>query len=312
MYPQGSVLGPVCFVIFINDLDDVLDLVGGFVSKFADDTKFGRIIRNEEDQIKMQQDIERLMEWAEVWQMEFNSKKCKLMHFGKTNPKYNYVMGGYAPAGTVLETVNEEKDIGVMVSDTLKPAAQCVKAANKANSILGQMSRSFQYRDRYTWIRLYKVYVRPHLEFAVQAWSPWYAKDIELLEKVQMRAVNMVVGLISTSYEDKLRELNLTSLRERRVRGDMIQVWKYLHKQNPGGERLFQMSNEQHMRLSRHTFKPWNIARPHSNLGARRNFFTVRVIDIWNSLPHEVQGAEDLNQFKNSFDAFQRQTDSSS
>ena len=220
-------------------------------------------------------------------------------------------MGGYAPAGTVLEAVNEEKDIGVMVSDTLKPAAQCVKAANKANSILGQMARSFQYRDRYTWIRLYKTYVRPHLEFAVQAWSPWYAKDIDLLEKVQMRAVNMVVGLVSTSYEGKLRELNLTSLRERRVRGDMIQVWKYLHKQKPGGEKLFKMSNEQHTRLSRHTFKPWNISRPHANLDVRRNFFTVRVVDNWNSLPHEVQDAEDLNRFKNLFDIFQRQSDSS-
>ena len=110
--PQGSVLGPVCFVIFINDLDDVLDLVGGFVSKFADDTKFGRIIRTEEDQIKMQNDIEKLMEWAETWQMDFNSKNCKVMHFGRTNPKFNYCMGGYAPAGTVLESVQEEKDIG--------------------------------------------------------------------------------------------------------------------------------------------------------------------------------------------------------
>ena len=156
-----------------------------------------------------------------------------------------------------------------------------------------------------------KIYVRPDIEFAVQAWSPWYAKDIDLLEKVQMRAVNMVVGLVSTSYEGKLRELNLTSLSERRARGDMIQVWKYLHKQNPGGERLFKMSNEQHTRLSRHTFKPWNISRPHANLDVRRNFFTMRVVDKWNSLPHEVQDAEDLNQFKNPYDAFQRTTQSS-
>ena len=167
---QGSVLGPTCFVVFINDLDEVLDLVDGFISRFAD-TKYGRIICNEEDYEKMQSNIVRLMKWAELWQMEFNSGKCKIMHFGRTNPRYSYCMGGYAPGGTVLKEVTEEKDIGVIVSSTLKPSAQCAKAAKKANSILGQMSRSFLYRDKDVWIRLYKTYVRPHLEFSVQAWS---------------------------------------------------------------------------------------------------------------------------------------------
>ena len=105
--PQGSVLGPTLFVIFINDLDTVVDLVSGFVSKFADDTKYGRVIRSEEDRERMQEDIDHLLEWAETWQMDFNSKKCKIRHFGKTNPCYSYCMGGYAPGGTVLEEVQE-------------------------------------------------------------------------------------------------------------------------------------------------------------------------------------------------------------
>ena len=87
---------------------------------------------------------------------------------------------------------------------------------------------------------MYKTYVRPHLEFAVQAWSPWYVKDIELLEQVQRRAVNMVVGLRAKSYEGKLKELNLTTLKERRERGDLIQVWKYVHGQNSGGMGMFE------------------------------------------------------------------------
>ena len=166
----------------------------------------------------MQEDINQLMYWAERWQMEFNSVKCKIMHLGNSNPNFTYTMGGYAPAGTVLQSVSQEKDIGVIVHEILKPAAQCHKASMKANQVLGQMAQSFHYRDKNIWIRLYKVFVRPHLDFAVQAWSPWYKSYIDILEKVQKRAVNMVVGLKGRTYEEKLEEIGLMSLKQRRLR----------------------------------------------------------------------------------------------
>jgi len=136
--------------------------------------------------------------------MVFNASKCKVIHFGKNNPKYLYTMGGFAPGGTVLESSKEEKDIVVIISDSLKPSSQCAVAARKANQVLGQMSRSFHYRDRFTWIKLYKVYVRPHLEYAVQAWSPWTQEDINLLENVQRRALRMTSGLAGETYEERL------------------------------------------------------------------------------------------------------------
>ena len=191
-----------------------------------------------------------------------------------------------------------EKDIGVIVSNTLKPSPQCAKAANKANSVLGQMSRSFQYRDKHVWVRLYKTYVRPHLEFAVQSWSPWYKKDIEALESVQKRAVNMVKGLNSATYEGKLREVGLTTLEERRKRGDIIQVWKYVHR----GSDLVQFAANQHARLSRHTAKPLNICRVEAGKEVRKNFFTVRCVELWNNLPHATQAVEDLDEFKKQLD----------
>ena len=145
-----------------------------------------------------------------------------MIHFGRNNPGFSYTMGGYAPAGAVLESVVEEKDVGVMVHNTLKPSAQCAKAAKKANQVLGQMARAFHYRDKDTWIKLYKTYVRCHQEYAVQAWSPWTQADKELLEAVQKRAVRMVSGLRGKEYEDRLKEVGLTTLEARRQRGDMI------------------------------------------------------------------------------------------
>jgi hypothetical protein len=89
------------------------------------------------------------------------------------------------------------KDLGVTISDSLKPAAQCAKAAKKAQMVLGQISRAFQYRDKTVFMQLYKQYVWPHLEFAIQVWAPYSATDIEVLEKVQKKAVGMVGGLRS-------------------------------------------------------------------------------------------------------------------
>ena len=117
--------------------------------------------------------------------------------------------------------------------------------------------------------------------------------------------------MVATSYEGKLRELGLTTLQRRRERGDMIQTWKYLHGQNPGGMDLFRMASEQHSRLSRHTSKSWNVCSPTAKLEVRKNFFTPRSTVKWNSLPHKVQGVEDLNTFKNKYDELMLQTNSS-
>lgn len=96
--------------------------------------------------------------------MSFNMSKCKVMHIGQRNPGYEYTMGD-----TLLSTTKEERDIGVTMSSNLRPGAQCSKVARTASAVLGQISRAFHYRDRYTFMNLYKQYVRPHLEFAIQA-----------------------------------------------------------------------------------------------------------------------------------------------
>jgi ribonuclease P/MRP protein subunit RPP40 len=127
---------------------------------------------------------------AESGGMEFNVKKCNVMHLGFNNPGQEYLMDGQ-----VLEETTEERDIGVAMQRNLKPSAQCTKAARTAQTVLSQMTRAFHYRDRHIYVRLYVQYVRPHLEFASSAWSPWAEADKEVLEKIQTRAISMVSGL---------------------------------------------------------------------------------------------------------------------
>ena len=109
--------------------------------------------------------------------MEFNVKKCRVLHVGGTNPGQQYLKNGQP-----LEAVKEETDIGVLVAGSLKPSAQCAKAARTAQAVLGQISCAFHYRDRVTFMRLYTTHVRPHLEFAIPAWSPWTQADKECME----------------------------------------------------------------------------------------------------------------------------------
>ena len=155
--------------------------------------------------------------------MAFNAKKCKVLHGGRTNPRYKYVMNGEE-----LESVKEEKDLGVFIEDTMKPTKQCAAAAKAANFALGQLQRAFHYRKKSNLVPLYKTFVRPRLEHAVAAWSPWQESDIKCLEKIQERLIRMLSDVKGETYEEKLKDAGLTTLKERRSRGDAIQTFKVL------------------------------------------------------------------------------------
>ena len=137
-----------------------------------------------------QKGLDKMMEWLEDWQMAFNKDKCHVLHLGRQNQGFEYTMGG-----VTLEAAEWEKDLGVAVHQSLRPSLQCARAAKKANGVLGQLCRGVGYRDKEVFIGLYITYVRPDLEYAIQAWSPWTAGDKEVLESVQKRAVKAVTNL---------------------------------------------------------------------------------------------------------------------
>ena len=126
--PQGSVLGPTLFRIFINDLDVALEATGAMVKKFADDTQCYMVVETEEDRIRFQNMLTNLENWSSEWQMMFNMDKCHVIHAGMQNKHYGYRWGGGE-----LEVTDAEKYVGVMITANLKPSVQCAKVAKKAN-----------------------------------------------------------------------------------------------------------------------------------------------------------------------------------
>ena len=219
--PQGSVLGPLLFVIYINDIDDC---VTGRILKFADDTKIYRTVTSADDVSDLQSDLSNLVEWSKEWQMIFNVEKCKVMHMGYNNEHAEYVMNNVK-----LECVTDEKDLGVIVSDDLKSGKQCSEVVKKANRILGMIKQNFTDRSKETIISLYKTLVRPHLEYCSQIWSPHYDKDIKLIENVQRRATKLVTGMQGLQYNERLKQLGLMRLEGRRERSDLIETFKIMN-----------------------------------------------------------------------------------
>jgi len=291
--PQGSVLGPLLFIIFVNDLGVN---IGSKIFKFADDTKLVRPICGVNDSIEIQRDLDRLMAWAGKWGMSFNVSKCKVLHVGRSgNDGFGYEMGK-----DWVEEVSVERDLGVFVTSDLKSGKQCLEARNRANRMLGIINRNVSYKSKRVIRKLYNSYVRPHLEYCVQAWSPHFRYDINLLERVQRRATKLVPGLRDLDYETRLRELGMYSLERRRIRGDLIEVFKIMNGMvDIDVGVLFTL--DINSRTRGHSRK---IKKNACNLDVRKFFFGNRIVDRWNELPEQVVGSANVNTFKVRLDEF--------
>ena len=184
--PQGSVLGPILFVIFINDMPEIVE---SMCQLFADDAKIFRSVslRDNHGNLKLQEDLHKLWNWSEKWQLPFNTGKCKVLHLGHNNPCHQYKMNG-----SKLEKVNEEKDLGVIVDSEIKFHKHAAAAVKKANMKLGMIRKSFANLDKNILPLLYTSLVRSHLEYGNIIWGPHFKGDVIAVEKVQGRATKLM------------------------------------------------------------------------------------------------------------------------
>lgn len=219
--PQGSILGPLLFNIYINDLPNNIN---SHIKIFADDTK---IFNSSHNSKLLQKDINSLLEWSDIWQLKFNFAKCKVLHCGLGNENKEYFFNTDT-SNVKINSCSEEKDLGVIFDDKLLFDKHINKCISKANQVLGVIKRSFESKDASLILKLYKSMVRPHLEYANNIWSPHLKRQSVSIERTQRRATKIISKLQNLPYETRLKKLSLPSLKFRRLRGDLIQAFKIL------------------------------------------------------------------------------------
>lgn len=289
--PQGSVLGPLLFLLFVNDIPEV---VQGHIKLFADDTKLYRPVPSHNDTAQLQRDLDALAAWSDTWQLPFNADKCKTVHFGAKNMRQVYSM-----RDVDLEQVSGERDLGVHIDDDLKFRKHAAAAVSKASQMLAVVRRSFKLFSLVTLPLLMKTLIRPHLEYGNTVWGPFYRADQKLVERVQRRATRLVSCIRTLPYPERLRQLGLPSLYYRRRRGDMITVYQLIHSGLDLDPDFF-FSPATTTTTRGH---PWKLIKPRAVSRIRRHAFSVRVVNDWNSLPLHVVTSETVNQFKSRLDS---------
>jgi hypothetical protein len=291
--PQGSVIGPFLFVIYINDFPDTIKNISKL---YADDTKILSIVNSDLCVKEIQDDLNKAFEWTQDWLLNFNINKCVVMHYGSNNKNYPFFINNIQ-----LQDSESERDLGIIFSTNLKWKNHVTMITSKANQMLGRIKKSFARFDCKLMRSLYLTFIRPLLEFAVPVWSPYMQGDCNAIEKVQRRVTKLVSSISSLKYEDRLIALGLTTLTERRKRGDLIELYKLMH----GIEKI---NSGKSFPLVKNCLRG-NCFKYHKEFAkhpSREHFLFNRVANAWNLIPTEVVTAKSVNCFKGALDCWLR------
>jgi hypothetical protein len=287
--PQGSVLGPLLFIVYTADVK--YNVRSSWVM-YADDMK---IYNDSLNYQMLSNDISNISKWASDWQLPLNIGKCTVLHIGDKNPCHGYYLGG-------VELLKSSSclDLGVLVTSNLSWSEHTSYVVKRANKIVYLLSKTFTKTTLAVTAKLIKSYVRPVLEFGHGVWAPNLKRDIDLLESVQRRATRIPFGRNRPEYSERISIMNLPLLSDRRKRGDVILVHQALTgDKNSSIKHLFPLNDGG--RTRGHDLK---LAKDNFRTSVRQNFITNRVFDVWNSLPVEVVTSKTPLGFKSRYDSY--------
>eukprot|EP00914_Ancora_sagittata_P020632 GHVO01040696.1.p1 GENE.GHVO01040696.1~~GHVO01040696.1.p1 ORF type:complete len:250 (+),score=12.86 GHVO01040696.1:161-910(+) len=232
--------------------------------------------------------------------MELNASKCKTMRVGRrirapalTPENHQYVIRENEEEFP-CQQVNCEKDLGVFLDPLINFHSHITKKVKKAKQISGLIFRSFKFLDKSSFVLLFKSLIRPHVEYASCVWSPATRKYKTMVERVQRQATKRVPGMLSLSYPERMRALGLPSLEYRRMRADMLQVYKIMHQYEDVNSTEF-LKMAETGRTRGHAQK---LEKERTRTMKARGIFRHRVVDNWNGLPERIVNAPNVNSFK--------------
>ena len=292
--PQGSVLGPILFLIFINDLPDN---ISSTVRLFADDCVLYRNIRRSEDQQLLQEDLDKLARWEEAWLMKFNVAKCHTMRVTK-HPPSKQIIHNYVLHNQVLENVPSAKYLGVTITDDLEWGQHINNITSKATKTLGFLRRNLAFAPKDIKAAAYKAVVRPQLEYAAPVWTPHHQTEIGRIEKVQRTAARWACRRWrnQSHVSDMLEELEWPDLQERRQQASLSLFYKIHNNQAiVNKDKYLSESGRGKMRTRSH---PFQYHRPVAYSDGLKHSFFPRSIAAWNGLTTEAVSAETVEEFK--------------
>ena len=298
--PQGSVVGPLLFLVLLGDIDERVG--DSFVSSFADDTRVMGHIREPEDVLRLQHDLDAIYEWSRLNNMQLNAEKFECMRYGY-NQTIKNTTTYKACSGEDILVEDTVKDLGVLVCSDATFNEQITSVMLAANLKCGWVLRTFQTRERKLMLTLWKALIQPVLDYCCQLWSPTQAGKINSLEKVQVSFFRKINGMRELAYWQQLQALGTYSLQRRRDRYVVIYIWKVLEDLVPN----FGIITSNNSRHGRYCSVPHiRTSAPVRVQNLRFGSLSINGPRLFNAMPSKIRNLTDcsVHAFKNALDKY--------
>ena len=294
--PQGSVLGPLLFVLFINDMPEIIQ--SSILQTFADDTKLAHPISSIADKFSLQKDLNAVIKWSAENNMQLNDKKFELIcHRPKTSVPDSIPGFTYAATNNIkIEPTSVVRDLGVLVDTQLSWDSHISHIVNQGRKMSFWILNAFKTRNKETMLLLFNSLIRSRLEYCCELWDRYNIKTISQIEQIQKKFTSKIDGAKDINYWDRLKVFNIFSLQRRRERQRIILIWKIRNGFVPNEIEL-------EFQINIRTSKEIAVVKPMPRIRGKmlsiyEESFSIRSAKLWNKVPSIVQNEASLISFK--------------